>query len=194
MVLATSACTVIVRPEGDFGLSPQCSLPSGQPDRMVILMAQSVPTATQLPCIRGQLPQGWTFVDFTIRNGLAQFWLDSDREGEHALMVQLSAGCETGGATPVPSEYPGMRQYERVTRVTGGYGGDRYYLYPGGCTTYRFNLQGETRAQPVTAISQSLTFISRDALRQQVRELTGGRLELDPSGNAGAGSHRGARP
>jgi hypothetical protein len=180
LVLTTSACRVNVGPEG-FGLPPECSLPSGDPDRLLILMAQSVPTSSQLPCIRGQLPLGWTFGDFDVRNGAAQFWLDSDRDGQQAVTVLLSASCETGGATPVASEYPGMRQYERVTRVTAGYGGERYYLYPGGCTTYRFNLHGESRAQPVVVISQVLSFISRDTLRQQVRELTDGRMELDPS-------------
>jgi hypothetical protein len=179
LLLAVSGCTVIARPEGDFGLSPECKLAHEEPDRTVILMAQAVPTASQLPCIRGDLPPGWMFADYKIRNGLAQFWLDSDLEGIHALLVQVSRGCDVQGATPVSSDQPEMQQYERVTRLAPGYGGQRYYVYSGGCTTYRFNLQGESRAQPLAAIAASLTFVSRETLRQQIHNLDP-RLKLDP--------------
>jgi hypothetical protein len=179
LILATGACSATVRPEGDFGLGPECAVPSGDPDRTVILMAQAVPTASQLPCLRDQPPFGWHFAGFDIRNGMGQFWLDSDRDGPKALIVQVSDSCETGGSTRVPSQQPGVEQFERVTRVTGGYGGERYHVYPGGCTTYRFNLQGPTRAQPLAAIAASLGFVSRDVLRQQVQDLDP-RLRLDP--------------
>jgi len=192
LVLATSACNVNIQvgPEGDLGLLPACA----EPDRLgvaleptqtgvdatVVLMAQAVPTASSLPCVRADLPAGWFLSDMKIRDGLARFWLGSRLEGEKAVLVQVTATCDVGGTTEVPGEQTGMRQYERVSRLQGGYAGKRHYVYPGGCTTYEFDLRGESRAQPLAAISQALGFISRDVVRQQVRDRTDGRLELDP--------------
>jgi hypothetical protein len=192
LVLATTACNINIQagPEGDLGFGPSCA----EPDRLgvaleptqvgvdatVVLMAQAVRTASSLPCIRSDLPAGWFLPEVKIRDGLARFWLGSHVEGDKAVLVQVTASCDVRGATEVPSEQTGMRQYERVTRLEPGYGGKRYYVYPGGCTTYEFDLHGKSRAQPVAAISQALGFITRDNLRQQVRDRTGGRLELDP--------------
>jgi len=186
LVLATTACNVNVQPgpdpgEGDLGLSPSCTpSPKVGVDATVVLMAQSVPTASSLPCIRSSLPAGWFLADLKVRDGVARFWLGSHLEGEKAVLVQVTASCDVRGATEVPSEQTGMRQYERVSRLQGGYAGKRHYVYPGGCTTYEFDLRGESRAQPLAAISQALGFVSRDTLRQQVRDRMDGKLELDP--------------
>ncbi|MDP9219289.1 MAG: hypothetical protein M3P23_01980 [Actinomycetota bacterium] len=130
------------------------------------------------------IPVGWSYNGLDARDGSAKFMLGSDREGAQPLTVLLTASCKVRGATPTPSERPGMRRYERITRLTGGYAGERYYVFPGGCITYRFNLQGKSRAQPVTEISQALGVVSRDTLRRWVHEHTHGRLELDPSPSA----------
>jgi len=190
LVLATTACNINIQAGGDLGLGPSCSEPDRvgvalAPDRTgidntVVLMAQAVPTASSLPCLDGDLPAGWFLSDMKIRDGSARFWLGSALEGEKAVLVQVTASCDVRGATEVPSEQAGMRQYERVSRLQGGYAGKRHYVYPGGCTTYEFDLRGESRAQPLAAISQALGFISRDVVRQQVRDRTDGRLELDP--------------
>ena len=72
-----------------------------------------------------------------------------------------------------------MRRYERVTRISHGYGGERHYTFTGGCVTYRFDLRGNTRAEPVATISESLGFLSRASLARQVHDSSDGRLELD---------------
>jgi hypothetical protein len=183
LVLATTACNVNIQagPDEGFGLLPSCAPPiQAGVDATVVLMAQSVPTASSLPCVRGDLPAGWFLSDLKVRDGLARFWLGSDREGGKAVLVQVTARCDVRGATEVPSGETGMRQYERVSRLEGGYGGKRHYVYPGGCTTLEFDLRGESRAQPLTAISQTLGFVSRDSVRQQVRDRTDGQLQLDP--------------
>jgi len=190
LVLATTACNINIQAGGDLGLGPSCSEPDRvgvalAPDRSgidntVVLMAQAVPTASSLPCLDGDLPAGWFLSDMKIRDGLARIWFGSHLEGEKAVLVRLAASCDVGGATEVPSVQTGMRQYELVSRLQPGYAGKRHYVYPGGCTTYEFDLQGESRAQPVASISQVLGFVSRDTVRQQVRDRTDGRLELDP--------------
>ena len=172
---ASSGCAVDVTTSPP----PACVSPEDEPNRLVVLMAQAVPSATRLPCVRG-LPVGWDMGMVQIEDGRGRFWLDSDRDGVQAVLVEVTASCDVTGTTEVPSERPGTRRFERVTRVEGGYGGSRHYTYLGGCTTYVFDLHGETLAQPLSAIGAALDFVNRAGLREQVRRATDGRLELDP--------------
>ncbi len=60
---------------------------TGSPDcgtgNMMVLMAQSVPSATSVPCLATR-PAGWQLGGVQIRNDRGRFWLDSDRAGRHA--------------------------------------------------------------------------------------------------------------
>jgi hypothetical protein len=165
----------------DVGRLPTCVSKAGTVRRGVLIMAQSVPSAQWLPCLR-TVPAGWSFDEIRPRDGQVSMLFNSDRDGHHALTVLLRPSCELTGATEVPSEHPEMRRYERVTRVSSGYGGERHYTFSGGCVTYRFDLRGGTRAEPVAAVSESLAFLSRQKLDDMVRQVSGGRLRLDPSG------------
>jgi hypothetical protein len=165
----------------DVGRQPNCTSPPGTVRRGVLIMAQSVPTARWLPCIRA-VPPGWTFDEMRPRDGEAAMLFNSDRDGHHALTVLLRPSCDVSGATEVPSEQPEMRRYEQVSRVSHGYGGERHYAFLGGCVTYRFDLRGSTRAEPVAAVSESLGFLSRRSLDAMVRQVSGGRLRLDSTG------------
>jgi hypothetical protein len=79
----------------------------------------------------------------------------------------------------VPSERAGTRRFERVTRVTPGYVGDRFYVFDGGCITYHFNLRGTTRGAPLAAVAQSIGFLTRENLRALVLEKTDNRIPLE---------------
>jgi len=161
--------------------SPACEY-QGQPGTPVmVLVAQAVPSATLLPCIR-LLPAGWSVGDVFIHNGLARFVLDSDRVGAHAVTVVLRRVCSLPTVTRVPTDEPGTRRFEQIGEVRPGVGftGTRFYLFPGGCLTYEFTFDGEARAEPIGQATLALTFITRDEVRTRVREDTGGRAELDP--------------
>jgi len=163
---------------------PHCAPAGNEAEGGMVLIAQSVPSARWLPCVR-QVPVGWGFASFVPRKGRTDMSFDSDRDGNGALEVVLQATCDVTGSSEVPSEHPEMRRYERVTRVTTGFGGERYYVFTGGCVTYRFNLRGTTRAEPVAVMSEALGFISRNTVARRVRETTDGRLELDVTREAG---------
>jgi hypothetical protein len=150
------------------------------PANGVVLMAQSVPTATFVPCLEG-VPLGWHFVDLDARNGSATFWLDSDRQGERAIEVTLTEECSTDGASEIPSDREGMRRLEKVTEVSPRYVGERFYVFEGGCITVQFMIHGEDRAEPLAVVTQGLGTVPRHELRDLVRERSGGRLELDPT-------------
>jgi hypothetical protein len=175
-LLATTGC--INAQVGSATGLPRCApetdgLPGG-----LVLMAQSVPSARWLPCVR-QVPVGWKFVAFDARDGQTDIRFSSDREGMTALTVLVRPSCDLTGAEEVPSEWPELRRYERVTRVSSGYGGERHYTFTGGCVTYRFDLRGDTRAEGVAVISDALGFVSRQSVARQVRDGSDGRLELD---------------
>jgi len=168
---------------------PFCEYRGDPGTQFVVLMAQAVPSASQLPCIE-LLPAGWTVSDVFVRNGRARFALNSDRVGMHAVQVVLERTCQLGGAkvTRVPSDEPGTRRYERIGEVRPGVGftGTRFYLFSGGCVTYQFQFNGEERARPIGEVTLSLSFVTRDAMRGLIRETTHGRADLDTSTEAGS--------
>ncbi len=135
---------------------------SSQNGTVLILMAQSVPSATSIPCVAA-LPAGWAFGGEDIRSGRSTFWLDSDRAGLRAVTITLTPSCEVTGAVLVPSGpgEAGLQRYERPTSLPPHYSASRYYRFPGGCVTYRFAFaQGSSFALALEA-TDALSFVSR---------------------------------
>lgn len=151
----------------------------GTPANGVVLLAQSVPTATWVPCLE-VIPLGWDVSGLEATDEDARFWLDSDRDGVRAVEIRLDESCDTGGATRIPSDREAMQRWERVTQVTPEYVGTRYYVFEGGCISVLFRLSGENRAEPLGFATQGIGTVPRDAVRAAVREQTDDRLELDP--------------
>jgi hypothetical protein len=172
-------------PNSAIGDEPLCEVGDHGAGNSVLLMAQSVPTASWVPCIRAALPLGWGFHHLEARDGEARFWLDSDRDGQKAVEVRLTESCDTAGATPIPSDREGMLRLERVTRMSPTYVGERYYLFEGGCLSVVFALRGESPGEALALASQVVGVVARADLQEQVREESGGRLDLDPTGGDG---------
>jgi hypothetical protein len=187
--LLLAGCAQPVSNELARSRQPYCEYRGEPGTQFVVLMAQAVPSASQLPCIE-LLPAGWTVSDVFVRNGRVRFALNSDRVGTHAVEIVLERTCQLGGAkvTRVPSDESGTRRYERIGEVRPGVGftGTRYYLFPGGCVTYQFHFHGEDRARPIGEVTLALGFVSRDEMRSLVRETTRGRADLETSTAAGS--------
>jgi hypothetical protein len=164
----------------DSSRTPLCRTGDDGAADGVILMAQSVPTASFVPCIGAALPLGWSFHRLDARNGRARFWLDSDRDGVDAVEVRLERSCHTEGAAQIPSDREGMRRLERVRRVDPTYAGERYYVFDGGCLTITFALHGDSPGEALAVASQVVDLVAREDLAAQVHEESGGRLSLDP--------------
>ncbi len=162
---------------------PLCPVGEDGAGHGVVLMAQSVPSASWVPCLHTTLPLGWGFSHLEARDGGARFWLDSDRDGEMAIEVRLEESCTTAGTTEIPTDRDGMRRYERVTETDPEYHGKRYYVFDGGCITFVFKLTGkpgQTRGEPLALATQAVSAVSRADLAAQVLEESDGRLRLDP--------------
>ena len=86
----------------------------------MVLIAQAVPTASQLPCVELK-PAGWSVSDVFVRNGRVRFALDSDRVGQGAVAGGAAAVLRhSARSTRVPSDHPGTRRYQEVISIEPG--------------------------------------------------------------------------
>jgi hypothetical protein len=172
-LVALAACT----PPGVA--VPTCSTEtSGDP---LILLAQSVPSATYVPCIK-EFPAGWSFGGMDIQSGEAEFWLFSDRAGERAVTVLLTEECDVGRAVRVPTDADeaGLARYEEPRALPPLFSGDRFYVFPGGCITYRFAFAPGASFSLAVEATEALSFLSRAVGAEELREEQG--LELCGAG------------
>jgi hypothetical protein len=163
-LVAVIATTVsLLTPSGDMEVpfSPTC-----EPQSVTVLMAQSVPTATTVPCI-ATLPTGLTFDGATARNGEARFWLSSDRAGDAAVTVTFAGTCDAAASS-------------------GGSEPGRFSRVPGGCVAYDYSIPARDDPEIIEAIDDALGFLARDDLVAYVNEETG--LTLCGAGTACPGT------
>ena len=148
-------------------IAPEC----GHNSDTLIIEAQSVPTATLLPCVRS-LPLGWMVNSLEVRDGLTRMFLDSDRAGIRSVEVALSRTCDTSGTTERRSDEPGTRLYEKVAPLSNDhYSGARFYVFRGGCVTYRFDLRIDRGAVLANEVALGLGFFSRAAVAADLHKI-----------------------
>ena len=135
----------------------------------LLIEAQSVPSASMVPCV-GALPVGWSFQSFEVSDRGTTFYLDSDRAGAHAVRVDLRESCDTSDASEVPSDTPKARQFERIDSLGDRYGGERLYVFEGGCVTYRFEFQGDGRTELAREVSLALDFFPRSEIEAMLAD------------------------
>src|SRR5512132_999449 len=144
------------------------------------LLAQSVPSASLIPCL-GPLPAGWSVGPVTVNDGRSVIRLNHDRAGTHVLIVQLTAGCDTQGASQVDSNQPQVRRYQRIDRQTPRFEAIHFDRFPGGCVTTQVALPAANRAEVTGDLAPILHYTTRQALQQALDQRSTGRLRLDPS-------------
>jgi tRNA A-37 threonylcarbamoyl transferase component Bud32/membrane-associated phospholipid phosphatase len=143
------------------------------------LMAQSVPSASLVPCVRS-LPVGWSLARVTVNDGRSALTLDHDRAGTGALVVRLTAACAPAGAVEGPSPHAGVRHYQRIESRTRVFMATWYDQFPGGCVTSRLQLTTDPNGEFAAQAPQVLGFTTRAALQEALSERSDGRLQLDP--------------
>ena len=150
-------------------------------DASLILVAQAVPTATLLPCI-AEFPAGWIFGGSEIRSGFVRFWLDSDRAGLQALEVRLTRQCDVSSAVEVTpgADEAGARRFEEPISLPPRFVANRYYVFEGGCVTYRFAFNVDASPTLSFDVDEALSFRPRAALVAEMRKQVG--LELCGAG------------
>jgi hypothetical protein len=135
------------------------------------LAAQSVPSATLLPCV-ARFPAGWSYDGSDVRSGRSTFWLDNDRAGIRAAEIVLTSSCDVGNAvevTPAVDE-AGTHRFEEPISLTPAYQANRYYTFEGGCVTYEFRFQAGASTTLALEVDEALSFRPRSGLVAKVRE------------------------
>jgi tRNA A-37 threonylcarbamoyl transferase component Bud32 len=137
VVLAVMTGVSLVFPTRGSVLSPGC----GDGPTMQ-LMAQAVPTATQLPCVESRLPIGWTTSNARIVRGTASFTVGIGEGTANPITVTLTETCppESGDAT--------MSE----TRIEGG------------CVVYQTDIPEGTNTVPTFQPGGGLWFVDRGKL------------------------------
>jgi hypothetical protein len=169
----TAAVVVVTLVVSGCGASQyeRVSCTSNSRQMIFVLEAQAVSSATLMPCAN-PLPGGWSVGGFEVRSGLARFWLDSDRAGAHAAEARLTSSCDVAGATQLPPTAsrggPPVRRYEAPAAQQPP-ATVRYYLFPGGCVTYRLGFSRQTAPALFDQADQLLGFTTRARYVNDVR-------------------------
>lgn len=176
--VAVAQVSALVQPARDVPVSgsPECGA-----DDLMILIAQSVPSATLVPCIAA-LPAGWELERTEIREDRATFWFDSDVAGRHAAEATLRQrdACNVEDATLVPTDIAGAERYELPVRLLPRLDTTRLYLFDGGCVTYRLDFDTPATSALLFEAEQILSFQTRASLVDEVDRRSG--LELCGAG------------
>jgi hypothetical protein len=170
MVLAVTAALTGCATSG--GAVPGCR----DPLRLAII-AQSVPSASYVPCIHGLQP-GWETSGFDPTQDGTSFLLNSDRSPGEPVTVRLTASCDVSGASPSPARAPGALTYTRLTSIRPRFAGTLYDVFPGGCVSYEFDFAGGTQIALMEQFEEAIVLYSRQQLRLVLRQELG--VELNP--------------
>jgi hypothetical protein len=165
------AAVVVALLAGLVGCSVEETLPP--PDSFSagsgLIVAQSVPDAVLVPCLR-QLPAGWEVGTVQIDQSGTRVRLDNDRAGSGAAVLHFTSGCELGDAVAVPSDQPGANRSELVERVTPGFRSDRFYTFAGGCVRWRFDFDDGAPAGISVELDNALGLVPRFEINDLLRE------------------------
>ena len=159
---------LLTAPETPVIRTPYCERLSNQ----LLLMSQSVPTASKLPCL-ASIPPGWSYDSLHVRDGSSEFVLGYGSVGPRSATVTLRHRCDPSGADEVPSDEQGARRFERIRAVGANFAADRFYLFEGGCIIYRFDFFGTRSGSLVNELSLAIDFVERQDLEENLREDTG---------------------
>jgi hypothetical protein len=154
------------------GAVPGCR----DPLRLAVV-AQSVPSASYLPCING-LPPGWSTSGFDPTQDGTGFLLNSDRSRGRPVIVRLTAGCDVKGASPSPPQAPGVLIYTRLYSISPRFAGTLYDVFPGGCVSYRFDFGSGSQIELMEQFEQAVGLYPRQQLRLVLKQELG--VELNP--------------
>ena len=147
----------------------------GDPLRLAII-AQSVPSASYLPCIRGLAP-GWDSAGFDPTQVGTSFLLNSDRSPGQPVTVRLTSSCNVSGASPSPPRALGALTYTRLDSISPRFAGTLYDVFTGGCIRYRFDFAPGSQIALAEQFKDAIGLYPRQ-LRLVLKQKLG--IELSP--------------
>lgn len=151
------------------------ALPHCRPDQRLAIVAQSVPSATYVPCITA-LPDGWALRAMDVDDRGTTVSLRSDRS-DRPLSVSLVPACDPAEATPVAPRAEGVRTLQRLRSISPTYAGTLFDVFPGGCVVYEFDLPRGAHIALTEELLRTVRLYSRRELRQELGDDLGVTLD-----------------
>jgi hypothetical protein len=158
------------------GLGAETAAPRCDDVERTAVVAQSVPTASLVPCTT-ELPPGWRVTDVEVRRGTTRLALLSDRSDDRRVEIVLVERCDVAGASPTPPRVDGARSYLTLTSVSPVYAGTAYDVFPGGCLVSRFAFPRGAHIPLMEELDGAVALVPRRELRLDLRDELGVELE-----------------
>ena len=152
------------------------SLPECVAGPRLATIAQSVPTASYVPCIE-QLAEGWTAGNLVAGRGSTTFALLPHRSGGRTVKVAFEETCDAAGATPAPPRAEGVRTSIKLDSVSPRYAGTIFDVFPGGCVSYRFDFARGPHIALMEDLGGTVGLFTRRQLRVSIQDQLG--VDLD---------------
>ncbi len=143
----------------------EAAAPGCDSGRRLAILAQSVPTASLVPCL-DSMPAGWSFAALDVDSRRARFWLHSDRAGLRAAEVELAPACDLGDSTRAQAEEEGAERYQRLSSLSPRFVGTTYDVFDGGCVVYRYDFAPDTHIELYQELHDAVALFPRDGLEQ----------------------------
>jgi len=140
--------------------APENARPICRSDSPTILMAESVPSASLIPCI-DSLPGGWAFGTFEADETQATFSLEQ-QDGGGVLDVQLVSSCDATGRGVAVEGFPSVQRYR--SEANGGSSVVWISTFPGGCSRAELTFPAPPTQADVDRMEHALSFFPRDQL------------------------------
>lgn len=166
LLTMTPACSTSTYPE------PLCGEPGGH---TVVLLAQSVPSATLVPCLRA-VPAGWSFTVAEVRDGEARMSLTT-ATFTGSVDLTFTPSCETGEAVevvPAPGEEAAtvLQAPDSLDPLRG----TRYVVFEGGCATAAYSFPTDMPASQALEADRAFSFVPRTDVVAAVAEQDDGAI------------------
>lgn len=134
-----------------------------------LIVAQSVPSATQVPCL-DSVPEGWTVASVSVNQDRTIISFDSDRAGLGAARLRLDPSCDVDAAVSATSDQDSAERFDHVQQLAPGFRANRFYRFDGGCVTWLFDFDDDASATEAVALGNALRLIPRQVLNEQLRD------------------------
>lgn len=152
--------------------NPTGSLPECEAGPRLATIAQSVPSASYVPCIEA-LAEGWTAGNLDAGRGSTRFALLPHRSGARTVQVAFEESCDARGATPAPPRAEGVRTSIKLESVSPRYAGTIFDVFPGGCVSYRFDFVRGPHIALMEELGDTVGLFSRRQLRVSLQDQLG---------------------
>ena len=164
--LLLTSCTTVA------GSVPECD-----PGQRLAVVAQSVPGASYVPCIR-ELSEDWTSRSFRAGRGGTRFTLVPNRPGSRPVRVEFEPACEVTGAVATTPRAEGVRTSIRLQAISPRYMGTLTDVFAGGCVTYRFDFARGPHIALMEQLTSTVGLFPRRELGLEIHDQYG--VDLDP--------------